>query len=119
MFADDISLLNSGVEKDVILELRYFGEKLVNMTNGDEGISGCKLSDEAKAKISIAKKGNNNILGKTHSKETKEKISAIKKGNTYRLGKTHSEESKEKMSIIKGKLVNIYKKDTNEIQETT
>jgi hypothetical protein len=34
------------------------------------------MSDETKAKISAAKKGNQNMLGKSHSEESKAKISA-------------------------------------------
>ena len=42
---------------------------------------GKKNSEETKAKISAAKKGNKNMLGKKHSEETKSKLSAAKKDN--------------------------------------
>jgi hypothetical protein len=38
------------------------------------------------------------MLGKSHSEETKAKMSAASKGNQNTLGKSHSEESKAKMS---------------------
>lgn len=45
------------VEKDTILEFKYFGYQLTNFTNGGEGSSGFKFSDEQKEKISSAHKG--------------------------------------------------------------
>lgn len=44
-------------EKDTILELRYFGVDLVNMTDGGEGSSGYRFSKEAKLKMSMIRKG--------------------------------------------------------------
>ncbi len=44
-------------EKDIILEFRYFGHPLVNMTNGGEGMSGHKPSAETRAKRSKSLKG--------------------------------------------------------------
>lgn len=44
-------------EKDTILEFRYFGHPLVNMTDGGEGMSGHKPSDETRAKRSKSLKG--------------------------------------------------------------
>jgi len=40
------------VERDTILEMKYFGYPLVNMTNGGDGISGFKHSVETKRKQS-------------------------------------------------------------------
>ena len=45
------------VEKDTILEFRYFGHPLVNMTDGGEGMSGHKPSEETRAKRSKSLKG--------------------------------------------------------------
>lgn len=61
---------------------------------------GCKVSDEARHKISEANKG------KKVSQETKDKISALKKGNTYLLGKNRTDETKRRISEgHKGKIV--------------
>lgn len=38
-------------EKDVILELEYFGYKLTNLTKGGEGSSGIKFSDQQRLNI--------------------------------------------------------------------
>ena len=52
-----------------------------NQTKGGGGIRGFKHSDETKAKISVANKGENNFMyGKHHSYETKQKISVANKG---------------------------------------
>ena len=57
-----------------------------NFTDGGDGISGFRHSDETKEKISKSK------IGFKHSEETKKKIS---KGN---IGNIHSKETKQKMS---------------------
>lgn len=55
------------------------GYKLANMTNGGEGTSGFKLSNETKQKISKANLGSNSkSFGKPKSDETKQKISETK-----------------------------------------
>ena len=62
---------------------RELGIDLANHTNGGDGISGLKMSLEAKAKMSAAKKGkpgNVTMLGRKHSDETKAKMSAAHKG---------------------------------------
>ena len=59
---------------------------------------GCKRSDEAKARMSEAIKGNKSCLGRVIGDKARRKISEANKGNTYRLGKAHTEESKVKMS---------------------
>jgi hypothetical protein len=91
---------------------------LLNFTDGGEGASGFIPSEEAKKKMSEAKKGNTNMLGKKPSEETRRKISEAskgkilseetrrkiseaKKGNTNMLGKIHSEETRRKMSEAK------------------
>ena len=76
-----------------------------NFTDGGDGISGYKHTEESKRKISEALKGENNPnYGKTLSKETRKKISETLKGENHQMyGKTHSEETKKKMSeALKG-----------------
>ena len=116
--------------KHEIFMIGVFGRKdlgtgiLRNKTNGGEGPSGLKMSDNAKRKIKQKRKlffengGKHPLLGKNHSEETKRKMSEVKKGkklseqhkenirkstegkhSTYgMLGKTHSPETKRKMS---------------------
>ena len=71
-----------------------------NFTEGGDGISGYKHTEESKRKISEALKGENNPnYGKTLSEETRKKISEAKKGKNHPMyGKTHSEEARKKMS---------------------
>lgn len=71
-----------------------------NFTDGGDGISGYKHTEESKRKISEALKGENNPnYGKTLSKETRKKISETLKGENHPMyGKTHSEETKKKIS---------------------
>jgi hypothetical protein len=105
-------------EISLIAKLKAEGFKLYNLTNGGEGSSGRKHSDESKRKISLslighkhteeakqkiaaANVGSGRNLGITRSKETRQKISLGGKGNTNSLGHKHSEESKLKMSIAK------------------
>jgi hypothetical protein len=84
---------------------------LRNMTDGGEGVSGRKISNGTKAKISLAH------IGKKHTQETKAKISLIHKGKI--ISKEHkaklllanlrrkvSDETKAKMSLAhKGKIL--------------
>jgi group I intron endonuclease len=49
-----------------------------NLTAGGEGVLKYRLSDEAKAKISLIQKGNSHWLGKRHSAETRKKMSAAR-----------------------------------------
>lgn len=93
---------------------RAAGADLANKTNGGDGISGLKMSDEAKAKMSAAKAGRPGMvtmLGRKHSDETKKKMSDAHKGvkkspehaakvGLRHKGKTvsHSQETRDKMS---------------------
>lgn len=72
--------------------------EIVPLTKRGEShhLFGRKLSEETKAKLSLAKSGENHpFFGKTHSEKTKAKIS---KAN---LGKSNSEDAKAKMSLAK------------------
>ena len=104
---DNLENKESGLlEIDAILELKYFGYKLVNYTNGGEGKLGYKTSEETKRKISEKNKG------KKISEEHKKKLS---KAFT---GRTASNETKKKMSInnafrrpeVKQKIADLNKK---------
>lgn len=61
-------------EKDTILEFKYFGYPLTNLTDGGEGTSGYKQSAETRKLIS------DSITGLKRSDETKQKISDAFKG---------------------------------------
>jgi group I intron endonuclease len=86
------------------------GIKLVNATDGGEGSSGYKHTEQHKEKL----KGNSygelswglTFKGKKHTQESKEKMSYARIGNKNKAGTTLSEESKEKISkAMKGKII--------------
>jgi len=99
-------------EKEKWYIKRLGKENLVNMTDGGEGNSGLKFSEESKKKISELHKGkklseetkkkmSESAKGREYSDEFKEKISKTLKGNVpWNKGKknVYSEESKLKMS---------------------
>jgi hypothetical protein len=72
--------------------IRWYGRKdigtgiLRNLTDGGDGVSGIRFSDETKKKMSDARKG------KSRSPETIEKI------RKSHLGKKHTDETKKKLS---------------------
>lgn len=81
---------------------------LVNITDGGEGISGFKHSNESKELMSIKHKeliklNGGNFKGRKHNRETKQRMSIIQKKicktriNSMQ-GKHHSEETKRKIS---------------------
>jgi len=73
-------------------------ENLCNLTEGGEGTSGYKLSEETKKKMSEAKKGKKRIFSEEHKKN----ISKGKIGHKgYWEGKELSEETRAKMSAAK------------------
>ena len=98
------------------LEVQYIRQlqPRFNFTEGGDGMSGFKHSEETRKKMSESQKGENNpMYGKTHSEETRKKISESMKEKThseetrkkisennarYWQGKTHSEETRKKMS---------------------
>jgi hypothetical protein len=69
-------------EKFLIWCFKDMGTKLVNATNGGEGISGHVMTAESRAKMSARKKGIYKPwnVGKAQSEETKLKISLANKG---------------------------------------
>lgn len=71
-----------------------------NFTDGGDGTTGYKHSEQNKEKFSRLKMGENNpFFGKKHSEETKQKMSESRSGeNNPMWGKHHSEKAKEKMS---------------------
>lgn len=88
-------------EKLIITCFKDMGILLANMSDGGEGNSGCKWTDESKQKLSAKVKGNKNWLGKKHSLETIEKMRLSHKGHTYLKGIKHSEEHKANVSKAK------------------
>lgn len=85
-----------------ITQLQSEGYKLYNLTNGGEGMSGYKFSDESKQKMSLANKG------RKRSEETKRNISIARKGNTNRLGIPHTVEYRQRMSLAVSKSLMSY-----------
>jgi len=103
-------------EKELISKLKQLGTKLVNYTDGGEGVSGLKHSKESKEKMSAKQKGRqtrerNPFYGKKHDNKTKQKMSELKLGKpTWNAGKknVYSEETKQKMSNAKLGLFKTY-----------
>ena len=94
-------------EKQAIANYRAQGVRLVNMTDGGDGSSGAKRSEQWKALMSAVHKGKTTslevrqkisasvrALGYTHSDEAKDKMSEVHKGHKRSLGYRHSEEWK-------------------------
>ncbi len=96
---------------------------LGNFTNGGEGVSGLRISQEARDrisranlgkvvsqktrdKLSRASMGKQHFLGKRHTPETKAKMSLAQMGNQNFLGKTHSQEARNRIS--RGRLRHLY-----------
>lgn len=77
------------LEIDTILEFKYFGFPLTNMTNGGEGTSGHKQSEET-IKLRVSK-----TTGQKRTKETRDKISKANRG------KKRSEEVSAKLSAAR------------------
>jgi group I intron endonuclease len=83
---------------------KYGSQFGYNLTDGGEGSSGFKHSDETKQKMSEAHTGNkNHFYGKKHTESIKnilseQKKSYYKSNKSYFIGQKHSEESKKKNS---------------------
>jgi hypothetical protein len=58
---------------------------LCNFTDGGEGVSGLRHSQEARAKLSLANMGNQHFLGKTHTQESRNKIAEARLKYLYEL----------------------------------
>jgi len=106
------------LERGLIKCLRKMGVDLVNVTDGGEGVSGLRHSEQSRAQMSAKRKGRslkpetlkkmseshrgqaNHFFGKSHSDETKKRISETKKANPtdYWSGKSRSEETRKKIS---------------------
>jgi hypothetical protein len=70
------------LEKETISNLKEIGVTLTNLTNGGDGVSGHKHSEESKKKMSEAKKGKPNLAlkGKEKSPEHKERLRQLRLG---------------------------------------
>lgn len=86
-----------------------------NLTDGGDGISGCKRSAETRARIGAAMLGNKCSLGKTRTIETRKKLSAALIGNKRTLGYRPTAETLEKMRAVQiGNKYNLGKKRSAE-----
>lgn len=65
------------------------GHKLCNLSNGGEGPSGLKHSEEFKQKLRIRHTGNTWRKGFKHTEERKKQISQLFKGTSYASGNTN------------------------------
>ena len=92
------------LQKEVSLIKEIGLDKLCNLTEGGEGTSGYKLSEETKKKMSEAKakEWETRVISKEHSDKIKVLPQLFKKGDKgYWDGKERSEETKQKMSDAK------------------
>ena len=90
------------IEKEAIDVYKKRGIKLVNITDGGEGSSGYKHTEEHKVKLkgnqNFASTWGKNFKGCHHTAETKAKWSISRIGNTNKKGTKLSKESKQKIS---------------------
>jgi hypothetical protein len=80
---------------------RAMGHKLVNMTDGGEGVSGLKMpprSAKHKKLLGAVNVGKKRRLGHKNSEEHNRKIAAALVGNTNGVGHVVSEKTRQKMS---------------------
>ncbi len=75
-------------EKGLILNLREVGIKLVNQTDGGEGASGVKMTDEKKAILRAALMGHKFNLGRVHNEEVRARMSEAQR-KRYESGAAH------------------------------
>ena len=92
-------------EKLLIASFKDMGVALVNLTDGGEGPSGSKHSEETKLKLSILKKGKPSPnKGVPMSEEQKLKLRLANLGKpATRKGAKHTPEAKAKMRAIRNK----------------
>lgn len=107
--SDDYAI---SLEIGLIKRMRCMGIDLCNMTDGGDGTSGFKRSEDQCAANGLRKIGNKNMKGKKHSEETKQTMrkksrlrwssAEERRKQSERLsGKTASKKSREKMSAAK------------------
>jgi hypothetical protein len=91
------------MERDIIKKYKDMQVSLVNYTDGGEGVSGLKHSEESKKKMSEKAKGRiPHNKCKRFSEEVCRKLSLAKIGKpSPNKGKPHCQETKEKMSKAK------------------
>jgi hypothetical protein len=77
-------------ERLLISCFRDLGYKLCNLSNGGEGPSGMKHSEEVKEKLRVFHMGNTWRKGFKHSEERKKEISEFFKGTTFSTGNTNA-----------------------------
>jgi hypothetical protein len=84
------------LERGLIRCLRKMGVNLVNATDGGEGVSGLRHSEQSRAQMSAKR------VGKSPSEETKTKMSEVRRGQAnHFFGKSHSDETKKRISEAK------------------
>lgn len=99
-------------ERRWIATLRACGADLTNHTDGGGGMSGYRLSDEARAKLRVLRLGNKSRTGQLQTDEEKEKRAASNRGKKRppefcarmrekATGVVHSEAAKLRMSQTK------------------
>jgi group I intron endonuclease len=109
------------LEKQLIVQYQTKVPNGYNLTDGGDGLTGYRHTEENKRRNGDAKRGtvfsdetkqkmkdahlgeNNHFYGKSYSEETKQRISETKKANPtrYWLGKKRDEETKLKFSLAK------------------
>lgn len=97
-----------GAQEEVawIAYFRAKGIKLVNGTDGGDGVTGYKIAEETRAKLSAIRGEKHWAYGKHYSAETCRKISKALKGNKCAEGCCRSKETRKKLSVArKGKIL--------------
>lgn len=95
LFKDLIESEAFRLEIETIKNLKESGENIINLTNGGEGMSGHKMSNESLVKMSLAQKNQ-----KPWSDEARKKMSDRVSGEgCYWFGRKLSEEHRKKISV--------------------
>lgn len=88
-------------EEQLIKSYKSLGYCEANFSDGGKAVSGWSHTDEAKRKVSLARRGKPTTLGTTLSEETKEKIRQARLGTKRPEGNkwgNHTEETKKRIS---------------------